>query len=130
MVKQLWQSYRRQPLMTQVWCACWVFPLNLATLAVLGWGPYCHQIMGFALLGAFGCLAVSLAKRGVTKLGGLPKLIFWTPMVFLIMMVLLRYELSAAYASFLVLLAVTNVIQLTLSYQDWLDWWRGDRGVV
>lgn len=130
MVQRVLQSFRKLPIAAQCWTAGWVFPLNVATIGLLDLGPYCHKVMTFALLGLTGVFAVTLAQKGVTRLAALPKLMFWTPMIFLILMVLLRYELDPIYASFLLALAVTNLIQVVWAYSDWLDWWRGDRGVL
>ncbi len=73
-------------------------------------------------------MPVMLKERGFSKLMGLPHLIPWTVLVYIL--AFNRPPAEGLYDCFLTLLLITNAISLLFDYPDTLSWLLGDRAVA
>ncbi len=127
MIKDIWTSFRALPAWVQIWVALVLAPVNMATLLFIN-QPGGLLIAGLANLAMMLNMPVMLRERGFSKLMGLPHLIPWTILVYI-----LAFDRPAAeglYDGFLTLLLVTNSISLLFDYPDTLRWFKGERAVA
>lgn len=134
MVLDIWRSFRRLPLWVQVWIAFILVPVNLLPLAF--WLTGASFWGGIALLSVGGMmpnLPIMIVERGMSKTMSLPHLLFWTPLVLILLQMLAQRGLSGPWdredLTLLLLLSV-NVVSLGFDYVDAFKWWRGDREVA
>lgn len=129
MIGEIWASFRRLPAWVQIWVAVILAPVNLVTLAFLD-QPNGVWIAALAILGMAFNLPIMLTERGLSKMMSLPHLVFWTPLVLVIVATLLGGAVSGGFWTFLVILLVIDVISLAFDYRDAWAWWTGDRAVA
>lgn len=127
MIKDIWSSFRSLPAWVQIWVAFILAPVNMATLLFIN-QPGGLLVAGLANLAMMLNMPVMLRERGFSKLMGLPHLIPWTILVYI-----LAFQRPAAeglYDTFLTVLLITNTISLLFDYPDTLRWFLGDRAVA
>lgn len=127
MIKDIWNSFRALPAWVQIWVAFILAPVNMATLLFIN-QPGGLLVAGLANLAMMLNMPVMLRERGFSKLMGLPHLIPWTILVYI-----LAFQRPAAeglYDTFLTVLLITNTISLLFDYPDTLRWFQGDRAVA
>jgi hypothetical protein len=127
MIKDIWSSFRSLPAWVQIWVAFILAPVNMATLLFIN-QPGGLLVAGLANLAMMLNMPVMLRERGFSKLMGLPHLIPWTILVYI-----LAFQRPAAeglYDTFLTVLLITNTISLLFDYPDTLRWFQGDRAVA
>ena len=105
LVTDIWTSFRSQPLWVQLWMAFILVPVNLASLAVIGMAPN---------------VVIMFVERGFGKTMAIPHLLPWTALVLLILFA--RPEGSAAYATYLWVVLVVDVISLLFDYPESWQW--------
>ncbi len=97
-------------------------PANLVPLGFLD-QPYGMLIAGLAILGMALNLPIMMAERGMSRAMALPHLLFWTPMVLIIVYVLNTHtDLLPIYAQFLLVLLVVDLISLGFDLRDAILW--------
>lgn len=127
MIVEIWRSFRALPLWVQLWVAFILAPVNMATLLFIN-QPGGLLIAGLANLAMMLNMPVMLKERGFSKLMGLPHLIPWTILVYILAFD--RPPAEGLYDSFLTVLLLTNTISLLLDYPDTVRWLMGDRAVA
>ncbi len=127
MIRDIWSSFRALPAWVQIWVAFVLAPVNMATLLFIN-QPGGLLVAGLANLAMMLNMPVMLKERGFSKLMGLPHLIPWTILVYIL--AFNRPPADGLYDSFLTLLLVTNTVSLLFDYPDTLRWFRGDRAVA
>ncbi len=130
MLTDIWASAMRLPAWVLVWVFLILVPVNTASLFYSA-HPFAGAVCALAILGMFPNLAIMMAERGLSKLMSLPHLIFWTPLVVLIVWVLAtQHNLTPSYQMFLWLLLGVNLISLAFDAKDFFKWVKGDRAVA
>jgi len=129
-IGDIWASFRRMRLWVQIWVALILVPVNLASLAFTTYP-------GGKLLAALavGALLVNsvfmLAERGFSKAMALPHLLFWTPLLLVILWMEMSFPgFPPLLKNYLWILLVVDVVSLVFDYSDALKWKRGDRAVA
>lgn len=130
MMADLWNSFRALPLLVRAWLVLVLAPANMATLLFVG-EPGGGLVAALALGGMVLNLPVMLRDRGFSRAMAFPHLLCWTPLVIVI---LWQIEgglagVSIAYAAFLGVLLVVDLISLGFDARDAVLWIRGDRAV-
>ena len=129
MIKDLWQSFMRLPLWVRLWVVVFLAPVNAATLAFLG-EPYGLVIALLAYAGMVPNIAIMGIERGVSRLMAVPHLIFWTPMLIVVVIALSGDAVSSpVHYGFLGLLFVVDMVSLAFDARDTRDWWNGKRAI-
>ncbi|MES0861226.1 hypothetical protein ABLN87_02575 [Ruegeria sp. SCPT10] len=122
MLRDIWISFRNLPAWVQIWMSVVLVPANLVPLAFLD-QPYGTLIAGLAILGMALNLPIMMAERGMSRAMALPHLLFWTPMVLIIVYVLNTHtDLLPIYAQFLLVLLVVDLISLGFDLRDAILW--------
>ena len=130
MISEIWSSFRRLPGWVQIWAVLILIPVNMAAVLFLG-QPYATLIAGLAIGGMLPNLAIMGAERGLSKAMALPHLLFWIPLVVVIVSLLWgKTELGPDYRSFLWALLAINLVSLAFDIPDAWKWWCGDRGIA
>lgn len=122
MLRDIWISFRSLPAWVQIWMSVVLVPANLVPLAFLD-EPYGTVIAGLAILGMALNLPIMIAERGMSRAMALPHLLFWTPMVLIIVYVLNTHtDLLPIYAQFLLVLLVIDLVSLGFDLRDAILW--------
>ena len=122
MLRDIWISFRNLPVWVQIWMSVVLVPANLVPLAFLD-QPYGTVIAGLAILGMALNLPIMMAERGMSRAMALPHLLFWTPMVLIIVYVLNTHtDLLPIYAQFLLVLLVIDLVSLGFDLRDAILW--------
>lgn len=122
-----WTSFRAMPVWVQIWVACLLVPINMASLFFLS-EPMGIWVALLANIAMMLNLPVMLRDRGFSKAMALPHIIPWTILVALL--IFARPEATGLYASYLIVLLIADTISLAFDYPDALKWLRGDRAVA
>jgi len=129
MIGEIWGSFRAMPLWVQVWVFVLLVPVNSASLLFLG-----EQNGVLIAVLAIGAMllngVIMLIERGFSKAMALPHVVIWTPLVALLAIMLSRGEETGAFATFLQVLLIVELISLGFDFKDARDWWGGEREVA
>lgn len=130
MIVDIYQSFRRLPLWVQVWVGVILVPVNLAALMFVD-APQGLWVATLAVGGMAPNLIIMLRDHGFSRAMALPHLLFWVPLVALLVSLLVGdTNLPSGYRQFLILLLVVDVISLGFDVGDAWRWWNGDRGAA
>lgn len=127
MLQQIWKSFRALPGWVQIWVAFILAPVNMATIFFIN-EPGGLLIAGLANVAMMMNMPVMMRERGFSKLMGLPHLIPWTILVYILLFN--RPLAEGVYDTFLWVLLITNVISLMFDYPDTVRWLRGERKIA
>ena len=119
LVADIWTSFRSQVLWVQLWMAFILVPANLASLAFLD-QPLGGLVAFLAVIGMAPNVVIMFVERGFGKTMAIPHLLPWTALVLLILFA--RPEGSAAYATYLWIVLVVDVISLLFDYPESWQW--------
>jgi hypothetical protein len=130
MLSALWTSFCALPLWVRVWLAVILAPVNMATVLFLS-EPGGLAVAALAWGGMIANLPVMLRSRGFSRAMAFPHLLFWAPLVIVIVwqMEMGAPGASVGYAAFLGVLVVVDLISLTFDARDAVLWLQGDRRV-
>ena len=130
LIGAIWGSFRRLPLWVEMWVALILVPVNMASLAFLGY-PGATLLAALAVGGMLPNIAIMVAERGLSKAMALPHLLIWTPLLAVIVWLLYTYPgFPPLFRNFLWLLLAVDGLSLVFDYPDALKWKRGDRAVA
>ena len=122
----IWKSFRAIPLWVQIWVAFLLVPINMASLFFLT-----EPMGGLIAVLAVGAMALNLwpmlIDRGFSKKMALPHLLPWTALV--LILIFTPPEATGAYATYLWVLLITDLISLAFDYPDAISFMRGNREV-
>jgi len=124
-IKDIWGSFMAQPMWVKAWMVLILMPANFAT-AVFIKEPYGIVVASLAILGMAFNMIPMIAERGFGKAMAIPHVIFWVPLVVLILLKVLPVSVGP-YKSFLIALLVINIFSLAFDIPDSLKWLKGDR---
>ena len=130
LTRDIWGSFRRLPHWVQIWVALILVPVNMASLAFIGY-PGAVLLAMLAVGGMLPNIAIMIAERGLSKAMALPHLLIWTPLLAVILWMLYAYpSFAPLFRSYLWLLLAVDALSLAFDFPDALKWKRGDRAVA
>lgn len=130
MLRDIWLSFRRMPLWVQVWVCAVLAPVNLLSLAFLN-HPGGGMIASLAIGGMAMNLPILLKERGFSKAMAFPHLVFWGPLVIVLLSLLAGTDPNeTGFRSFLKLLLLIDCISPGFDIRDAGLWLRGDREIA
>lgn len=126
----LYASFRRLNLPTQIWMMLVLAPANFLSLALVD-GPLGLVIPLLSMLGFIPNLGIAWAQSGFSAAMALPHLIFWTPQVLILGMFLAQTpaNLSFAHIAYALIFAV-NSISLLFDIRETAKWFGGQKSVA
>ena len=128
MIKDIWSSLVALPKGVIVWVFVILVPINMASAVFIG-------VKGGLLVATLACMGilpnagVMAYDRGFSKLMALSHLIFWPPLIVVIVTLLSRSP-TDIFQSYLIALLVVNVVSLAFDVIDFCKWWNGDRSAA
>jgi len=126
--KDIWKSFTALPLWVILWMVLILMPANFLTLIFLKESTGII-IASLAVMGMAFNLVPILIQRGFGKAMSIPHLIFWIPLVAVIIFMALP-QAAGQYRLFLIVLLVINLISLTFDVVDTIKWAKGDRKIA
>ncbi|MCP5088142.1 MAG: hypothetical protein GY952_15225 [Rhodobacteraceae bacterium] len=129
MILDIWNSFRSLPIWVQIWVGIILVPVNMLALAFLS-APGGILIASLAVGGMAPNALLMLWERGLSKAMAFPHLVIWTPLLFVVGLMLIGAELTPGYRWFLMVLFATDAVSLAFDYPDALRWVRGERKVA
>ncbi len=124
MLAEIWKSFRAIPAWVQIWVTFLLVPINIAALFFID-QPSGVWIAVLAIGAMMLNIPVMFYDKGFSKLMAFPHLIPWTILVLWIAFA--RPIGTEAYAAYLWILLIANMISLGFDYPDALKWLKGDR---
>jgi hypothetical protein len=129
MIGEIWGSFRAMPIWVQVWVFVLLVPANSASLLFLG--EQNGVLIAVLAIGAmFLNGVIMLVERGFSKAMALPHVVIWTPLAGLLAVMLSRGSEAGAFATYLKILLIVDLISLGFDFKDARDWWGGAREVA
>jgi hypothetical protein len=127
-ISDLWKSFLSLPLWVRLWVLIILVPINIASLAFTA-EPKSTIIISLALAGITFNLIPLWLDRGFTSAMAVPHIIFWAPLVIVLIYQLFfsGLEFSNNYHVFLILLLVCDSISLFMDIPDALRWAKDRR---
>jgi hypothetical protein len=127
-ISDLWKSFLSLPLWVRLWVLIILVPINMASLAFTA-EPKSTIIISLALAGITFNLIPLWLDRGFTSAMAVPHIIFWAPLVIVLIYQLFfsGLEFSNNYHVFLILLLVCDSISLFMDIPDALRWAKDRR---
>jgi len=131
MLSDIWKSY----LGLLTWVKIWVFlilvPVNIASIWFVG-NPGSSIIVNFAIAGLLFNAIPLWFDRGFSSAMAIPHVIFWTPLIIILVYYLMISEvfLTDHYRYFLIILMVCNLISLSFDIPDLFKWFRDRKKVT
>ena len=124
-IKDIWRSQLALPLWVSIWIWLVLVPVNFLPLLLIGR----HGGWLIAVLAASGVLVNAwfiLANRGFSNIMALSHLVFWPPMIVLIVVEWSQGGLTPL----LWVLLVVDGVSLCFDIRDGWLWFKGDRAVA
>jgi hypothetical protein len=122
----IWVSSRALPLWVMIWMTVILAPINMISLYFLS-KPTGILVAGLAWGGMLTSQIVLMRHRGFTKLVSGGHVIFWVPLV--LILIFARPVANGAYDTYLTILLVVNLLSLLFDINDLRLWFGGDRRV-
>lgn len=121
----IWESFLGLPTWVKIWMVFILVPVNAASARFIG-EPWSWLIVALAFAGMIPNIVIMLSDRGLTNKMAVPHVIFWIPLVLILAYLLLFPDvtLPPAYAVYLKILLVVNVISLGFDIPETLAWFR------
>lgn len=118
-IADVWNSFLKLPLWVRVWTFLILVPVNFASLLFLD-HPNSSLIIFLAVVGIVLNIIPLCIYRGFTDAMAISHVIFWIPLVVLLIMQLFFSEavLTDHYRYFLILLLSINLISLVFDIPD------------
>lgn len=119
----IWNSFLEMPLWVRIWTFLILVPINFFSLWFIQ-QPGALLIACIAIAGiAFNAIPLFL-ERGFSSTMAIPHVIFWIPLVIILITYLTNSEkvMSDNYRYFLICLLICNVISLAFDIPDVFKW--------
>ncbi|TCL09791.1 hypothetical protein BXY66_1856 [Shimia isoporae] len=130
MVGEIWRSFQRLPLWVRLWMVLVLAPVNIAPVFFLDAHPSALWVAALSMAGMAFNLPILLRDRGFSAALAFPHLVFWTPLVVLLILRPAMFdEVQGSYATLLVVLLVVNVVSLAFDGFEAVKWVKGERGI-
>ena len=129
-ITDLYASFRRLTLPTQVWMMLVLAPANFLTLALVN-GPLGLIIPLLSMLGFVPNLVIAWVPNGFSAAMALPHLLFWSPQVLILGAYLTQTPANAGFAHIAyALVFVVNTISLLFDIRETTKWFGGQKSVA
>lgn len=125
-MKEIWVEFQKLPRWVQFWIACGLGPVNLASISFVG-EPGGWIVASLAIAGIAPNAVILIMTREFGREMAVPHLIFWPPLVAVIIWVLAMGP-DAPFAQYLWLLLVVDSISIAFDIRDARTWWQARRG--
>lgn len=123
------QAIQLQPQWVQIWLNVLLFGAFILPLTLFIWKE--TRLTALVTLAASAISAFGVTwlfdQMGYVKLLGLPHIIFWTPVVFILYRQIKRADMPVWPKRIMVVIAVTILISLVFDYADVARWLLGER---
>lgn len=123
------QAIQLQPQWVQIWLNVLLFGAFILPLTLFIWKK--TRLTALVTLAASAISAFGVTwlfdQMGYVKLLGLPHIIFWTPVVFILYRQIKRAGMPVWPKRIMVVIAVTILISLVFDYADVARWLLGER---
>lgn len=129
-ITDLYASFRRLTLPTQVWMMLVLAPANFLTLTLVN-GPLGLIIPLLSMLGFMPNLVIAWVQNGFSAAMALPHLLFWTPQVWILGAYFTRTPANAGFEHIAyALVFVVNTISLLFDIRETTKWFGGQKSVA
>jgi hypothetical protein len=128
-IADILKSFGALPLWVLAWAGLVLLPANLASLLFLA-APQGVLIACLAVGGMAANLPILFRQRGVSKATSIPHVLFWTPLVVVLVAGIRSGEGSSVFLAFALVLAAVDTVSLGFDYLDAWKWYRGERAVA
>ena len=126
----LYASFRRLTVPTQVWMMLVLAPANFLTLALVD-GPLGLIVPLLSMLGFIPNLGIAWAQNGFSAAMALPHLLFWAPQVAILCNYLVQTPANASFAYIAyAIVFVVNTISLVFDIRETTKWFGGQKSVA
>jgi len=120
----IWKSFRALPLWVVIWMMALLGPINMISLYVVT-EPKGALVTALAWGGMLVSITTLILHRGFTRLVPGGHVIFWLPLVLILIFV--RPVANGAYVTYLSILLLANLASLLFDNNDLRLWFGGDR---
>ena len=127
LIADIWTSFRALPLWVMIWMMVFLGPINVISLYFVS-HPKGILIAALAWGGMLTGQIVLIRHRGFSKLVSGGHVIFWVPLV--LILIFARPMANGVYDTYLTILLVVNVLSLLFDINDLRLWFGGDRQVI
>ena len=129
-ILDLYMSFRRLTVPTQVWMMLFLAPANFLTLALVD-GPLGFIIPLLSMLGFIPNLGIAWAQNGFSSALAFPHLVFWTPQVLILGSYLAQTHVntSFAYIAYAAVFAI-NTVSLLFDIREVVRWCGGQKSIA
>ena len=129
-IADLYGSFRRLNVPTQIWMMLVLAPANFLTLGTSD-GPLGAIIPLLSMLGFVPNLVIAWLQNGFSAALALPHLMFWTPQVLILGAYLAQTPANTSFAYITyALVFVVNTISLLFDLREIAKWFGGHRSVA
>lgn len=121
----IWHSFRALPAWVRIWVGLILVPVNL--VAVVFWPEPGGVLIAILAVGGMTPNAVLMfVERGFSKAMALSHLLLWIP---LLVIIAPKMGGGSAFAIYLSILFVVDIVSVCLDTKDSWEWFKGDRQV-
>ncbi|MEM7701797.1 MAG: hypothetical protein AAF251_07655 [Pseudomonadota bacterium] len=129
-ITDLYASFRRLSVPTQIWMMLVLAPVNFLSLAFVD-GPLGLVIPLLSMLGFIPNLGIAWTQNGFSSAMALPHLIFWAPQVLILGAYLAQTPVSTSFAHIAyALIFIVNSISLLFDIRETTKWFSGQTNVA
>ncbi|MES0863336.1 hypothetical protein ABLN87_13350 [Ruegeria sp. SCPT10] len=129
-ISDLYASFRRLTVPTQIWMMLVLAPANFLTLALID-GPLGLIVPLLSMLGFIPNLGIAWVQNGFSAAMALPHLLFWAPQVAILGNYLLQTPANASFTyTAYVIVFVVNTISLLFDIRETTKWFGGQKSIA
>jgi len=122
LLHDIWMGFCDLPVWVRVWVAGILVPVNLASVVFIG-QPWGVVVAVLAVDGMFPNLIILLKTRAFGKEMAVSHLIFWTPML-IVILAIDHSIISSGFQTYLFVLFAVDAVSLCFDIGDTRSWWR------
>ncbi|SIN67242.1 hypothetical protein SAMN02745824_1707 [Parasphingorhabdus marina DSM 22363] len=129
-ITDLYASFRRLTVPTQIWMMLVLAPANFLTLALVD-GPLGFIIPLLSMLGFIPNLGIAWVQNGFSAAMALPHLVFWTPQVLILGAYFAQTPANSSFTHIAyALIFVVNSISLLFDIRETAKWFGGQKSIA
>lgn len=129
-ISDLYASFRRLAVPTQIWMMLVLAPANFLTLALID-GPLGLIVPLLSMLGFIPNLGIAWVQNGFSAAMALPHLLFWAPQVAILGNYLIQPPANASFAYIAyAIVFVVNTISVLFDIRETTKWFGGQKSIA
>ena len=129
-IADLYASFRRLAVPTQIWMLLVLAPANFLTLALVD-GPLGLIVPLLSMLGFIPTRGIAWVQNGFSAAMALPHLVFWAPQITILGNYLIQAPANASFAYITyTIVFVVNTISLLFDIRETTKWFGGQKSVA